>query len=313
MTHRVLITCPQMQRHADEYVRRLEALGIAAEVPPVVQQLSENELIAMIDRFDGIILGDDPLSRRVLEHATKLRIISKWGVGVDNIDLAAAADLGIPVTNTPGAFGEEVADVVIGYLILLSRQLHRTDAGTRIGAWPKIEGFSLRGRTLGVVGLGSIGLALASRGAAHGMRVVGTDVFDGRHAEARALGLEVASLEQVLKSADLLSLCCPLTAANRHMLDTAAFAQMRPGSYLVNTARGGLVDEAALVGALQSGKLAGAALDVFETEPLPAGSPLRAFDNVILGAHNASNTIDAVRRVNELAMSNLLHGLGVAQ
>ena len=128
MIARVLITCPQMQRDVTPYVDRLEALGIETEVPPVVQVLDEDELIAIIDRFDGVIVGDDPVTRQVLEHATRLRVVSKWGVGVDNIDLEAAAELGIRVTNTPGTFGDEVADVVIGYLVLLARQLHRTDA-----------------------------------------------------------------------------------------------------------------------------------------------------------------------------------------
>ncbi len=313
MSDRVLITCPQMQKHAAMYVRQLSDLGIEAAVPPVVQTLSEGELVEIIGAYDGIVVGDDPLTRQVLEHASRLRIIAKWGVGVDNIDLAAAAELGIPVMNTPGTFGDEVADVIVGYLILLSRQLHRTDAATRAGEWTKIEGFSLGGRTLGVVGLGSIGLALVQRAICHGMQVVGTDVSDARHGQARALGAEVADLDGVLGAAEMVALCCPLTADNRHLLNAATLGRMKQGSYVVNTARGGLVDERALIDALQSGQIAGAALDVFEVEPLPADSPLRGLDNVILGAHNASNTIDAVRRVNEMAMHNLLAGLGVAR
>ena len=249
----------------------------------------------------------------MLEHATRLRIVSKWGVGVDNIDLEAAAELGIRVTNTPGTFGDEVADVVIGYLVLLARQLHRTDAGTRAGHWPKIQGFSLAGRTLGIVGLGSIGQAVARRAVAMGMTVLGSDVSDAQADRARSLGVEVVALDDLQRRSDIVTLCCPLTADNRHLFDAAAFARMKPGSYLINTARGPLVDEEAIIDALQAGHLAGAALDVFEEEPLPASSPLRGLDSVILGAHNASNTSDAVLRVNEIAMVNLLDGLAVAR
>ena len=302
-----------MQRDVTPYVERLEALGIETEVPPVVQVLDEDELIAIIDRFDGVIVGDDPVTRQVLEHATRLRVVSKWGVGVDNIDLEAAAELGIRVTNTPGTFGDEVADVVIGYLVLLARQLHRTDAGTRAGHWPKIQGFSLAGRTLGIVGLGSIGQAVARRAAAMGMTVLGSDVSDAQADRARSLGVEVVALHDLQSRSDIVTLCCPLTADNRHLFDAEAFARMKSGSYLINTARGPLVDEAAIVEALQSGHLAGAALDVFEEEPLPASSPLRGLDSVILGAHNASNTSDAVLRVNEIAMVNLLDGLVVGR
>jgi phosphoglycerate dehydrogenase-like enzyme len=313
VTLRVLITCPQMQRYADEYRDRLAARGIELAVPSVVQQLDERTLMSIIGDFDGVIAGDDPFTSEVLACANRLRVISKWGVGVDSIDRAAAAGRGIKVTNTPGVFGDEVADVIVGYLVMLARQLHRTDAGTRSGGWPKIEGFSLTGRTLGIVGLGTIGLALARRATAMGMELVGTDIVVRQQDLAPEHRVAVTSLERVLEQADIVTLCCPLTTDNRHMLDAAAFARMKMGAFLINTARGPLVDERALVEALRTGRLAGAALDVFEIEPLPAGSPLRALESVILGAHNASNSVDAVRRVNELAVKNLLTGLGVAQ
>src|SRR4029079_19531878 len=124
-----------------------------------VQLLGEEELVGMIGRYDGMIAGDDEVTRRVLEAGTRLKVVSKWGVGTDNIDKSAAAELGIRVTNTPGVFAGEVADVTVGYMVMLARGLHRTDAVARAGGWPKIEGFSLAGRTLGIVGLGAIGLA----------------------------------------------------------------------------------------------------------------------------------------------------------
>jgi len=306
---RVLVTCPQLQRTIHEHDAAFATAGIDVIVPPVIQQLTEEELIDLLPGVDGIIVGDDPLTDRVLRRADRLRIISKWGVGIDNIDLGAAADLGIGVMNTPGMFGDEVADVVIGYLILLARRLHQIDAAVRAGRWAKIEGVSLAGRTLGVVGLGAIGRSVAERGRALRMRVVGSEVFEPNAVTAEQLGVVIVDRATLLREADVVSLNCPLTAENRHMVDGSAIASMKRGAWIINTARGPLIDEAALIEALASGQVGAAALDVFEAEPLPMDSPLRAFDNVILGAHNSSNTLEAVRRTSAKAIENLLRGL----
>ena len=305
----VLVTCPPMQASVVDWRSRFDALGIKVGLPEVVQQLSPAELIALLPAYDGMIAGDDPLNADVLHSAARLRVVSKWGIGLDSIDLGAAAELGIRVTNTPDTFGDEVADVAIGYLVMLARQLHRIDRSVRGGAWAKPQGVSLAGRTLGIVGLGSIGRALARRGAAMGMRVIGHDVDAATGRRASGEGIEVVELEQLIDEADVISLHCPLTDQNRHMINEARLARVRPGSYLINTARGPLIDERALIAALQAGRLAGAALEVFEEEPLPAGSPLTGMDNVILGSHNASNTAEAVARVNELAIDNVLLGM----
>lgn len=306
---RVLVTVPQLQRTIDEHRAHLERNGIAIVLPPVVQQLSEDELMALLPGADGIIAGDEPLTARVLARADSLRVISKWGVGIDNIDLQTAAQLGIRVVNTPGMFGDEVADVVIGYLILLARHLHRLDELLRSGDWPKIEGVSLADRTMGIVGLGAIGQAVARRALAMGMNVLGTDIDKVNAAAGAELGVQLADLRELLPQVDVLSLNCPLTEENRHMINAATLGTMRHGVWIINTARGPLIDEAALVGALASGQVGAAALDVFEVEPLPAGSALRQFDRVILGSHNSSNTTEAVRRTSLRAIQNLLDGL----
>ena len=233
-------------------------------------------------------------------------------MGIDNIDLTAAGDHGITVTNTPGVFGDEVADVVIGYLVLLARRLHSVDTAVRAGTWPKPEGVSLAGRTMGVVGLGDIGMAVVSRALAMRMRVLGAEV-DAETAEvAERSGAKVVSLAELLEASDVVSLNCPLTPDNRHMIDAAAITKMRQGAWIINTARGGLIDQAALISALEGQRLGGAALDVFESEPLPADSPLRRIENVILGSHNSSNTAEAVRRTSAMAIKNLLNGLARA-
>ena len=306
---RVLITCPQLQRTIDEHRAELDEAGIEIVLPPVVQQLTEDQLVALLPGADGIIAGDDPLTAKVLASADRLCIISKWGVGVDNIDLRAAAQRGIKVTNTPGMFGDEVADVVIGYLILLARRLHRVDQLMRSGEWPKIEGVSLAGRTLGIVGLGAIGQSVARRAMAMGMQVLGTDIDESKAATGTEIGVRLMGLPELLGQVDALSLNCPLTEDNRHMINSSTLAAMRPGVWIINTARGPLIDERALVEALASRKVAGAALDVFEVEPLPAESALRQFDSVIMGSHNSSNTVEAVRRTSQLAIQHLLGGL----
>lgn len=306
---RVLISCPQLQGTIAAHKARFDEQEIDLVIPPVVQQLSEDELIALLPGIDGVVVGDDPITERVLDAGDRLQVISKWGVGIDNIDLAAARERGVKVTNTPNVFGGEVADVVIGYLILLARQLHLVDGAVRGGQWFKPQGLSLAGRTMGVVGLGDIGRSVVKRAVAMEMRVLGAEVLADRAAAARTFGADVVPMPVLLQESDVISLNCPLTPENRHMIDAAALTSMKTGAWVINTARGGLIDEEALAVALDEGRLAGAALDVFETEPLPADSPLRRLDNVILGSHNSSNTAEAVYRTSVRAIDNLLAGL----
>jgi D-3-phosphoglycerate dehydrogenase len=306
---RVLITCRQMQNCIDEFRPRLDEYELELVLPEIVQQPSEDELIEIIGGFDGMIAGDDPLTARVLDHAGRMRIISKWGVGIDGIDLDAARARGIPVLNTPGVFGDEVADVAMGYVVMLARQLHRIDASVRAGGWFKHEGRSLSDKVLGVAGFGSIGQAVGARGLGFGMRVLAYDVAEAAGTVADGMGVEMLDRDELFRQSDFLVLCSPLTPDTRHMVDGRTLALMRPGGYLVNVARGPLVDEAALVDALDSGHLAAAALDVFEEEPLPAGTPLRRFEQCVFGSHNASNTREGVLRASAQAVENLLHGL----
>jgi D-3-phosphoglycerate dehydrogenase / 2-oxoglutarate reductase len=306
---RVLITCRQMQNCIDGFRPRLDEHELELVLPEVVQQPSEDDLIEIIGDFDGMIAGDDPLSARVLEHAKRMRIISKWGVGIDGIDLDAARALGIPVVNTPGVFGGEVADLALGYVIMLARQLHRIDASVKAGGWFKHEGRSLAGKVLGVAGFGSIGQAVGARGKGFGMRVVAHDVADAASTAAAELGVEMLDRDELFRQSDFLVLCSPLTPDTRHMVSESTLALMRPGSFLVNVGRGPLVDEAALIQALDSGQVAAAALDVFEQEPLPANSGLRRFEQCVFGSHNASNTREGVLRASARAVENLLQGL----
>lgn len=307
MSARVLVTCRQMQNCIDEFQQELEGLDLV--LPDVVQQPTEDELIDIIGDFDGMIAGDDPLTARVLAHATRMKIISKWGIGTDGIDFAAAAKNDIVVTNTPGVFGDEVADVGMGYVVMLARQLHRIHDSVAAGGWWKHEGRSLAGTTMGIAGFGNIGQAQARRGLGFSMQVLAYDPWEGAPAVGSEMGVELVELDELFRRSDFLVLCAPLTPENRHMVDARRLALMPDGASLVNVARGPLVDEEALVEALASGRLFAAALDVFEEEPLAPDHPLRRFPQCVFGSHNGSNTAEGVRRASALAVDNLLAGL----
>lgn len=301
---KVLVTCPPMLGMIDEFLPLARAQGIDMVPAKVTQTLSEDELIATLPAYDGWIIGDDPATRRVFEAAKagRLKAAVKWGIGVDNVDFAACKDLGIPIINTPQMFGGEVADVALAYVIGLARELFAVDRGVRAGGWPKPAGISLAGKTAGLVGFGDIGRALARRLLACDMRVVAYDPgvpSDGGGPVERAVWPNRVS------DADFLVFTCSLNERNRHMLDAAVLANVKQGVRVVNVARGPLIDESALIAALRSERVAAAALDVFEFEPLPVDSPLRGFPQCIFGSHNGSNTRDAVRRASHEAMARL--------
>ncbi len=306
---RVLITCRQMQNCIEEFRAGFDERGIKIELPDVVQQPTEDELIATIGDFDGMIAGDDPLTARVLEHATRMRIISKWGVGTDGIDKDAARARGIEVTNTPGVFGEDVADVALGFLVMLARQLHVIDASVKAGGWLKHEGRSINGKTMGVAGFGSIGQAVARRALGFGMHVLAHDIAEVAHAPAASLGVRLVDRDELFRRSEALVLCCPLTAGTRYLVNARTLALLPRGAYLVNVARGLLVEERALVEALRSGHVLAAGLDVFEDEPLPDNSPLREFAQCVFGSHNGSNSREGVLRASKRAVENLFAGL----
>ncbi len=302
---KVLVTCPPMLGMIDEFIPLAAAEGFELVPAKVTQTLSEEELIALLPQYDGWIIGDDPATRRVFEagKAGRLKAAVKWGIGVDNVDFAACKELGIPIINTPQMFGGEVADVAVAYVIGLARQLFEIDRGVRAGGWPKPAGISLAGKRVGLVGFGDIGRAVARRLLACEMRVTAYD--PGVEGDAGIVGVERAAWPARVEEADFLVFTCALNAKNRHMLNAEVLARTKPGVMMVNVARGPLIDEAALVAQLRSGRVARAALDVFECEPLPDKSPLRQMPQCIFGSHNGSNTKDAVKRASVEAMSRL--------
>ena len=302
---RVLVTARSALEAGRAAIQTLEAAGVEVVGAPVDRPLGEGDLAALLGEVDGVLAGVDRFTARVLAAGRpRLRVVARNGAGVDTIDVEAATRLGIAVTNAPGANTEAVADLVLGFIVALMRHLVAADRMVRAGGWTRALGQELPGKVLGLVGFGRIGQAVARRGRGFGMAVLADDpVWDGD--AARALQVERVALDAMLERVDVLSLHAPLTAQTRHLIGTAQLRRMRPQAYLINTARGGLVDEAALARALHEGWIAGAACDVFETEP-PTGSPLLTAPRCLLTPHIGAHTQEAAARGAEVAAANLL-------
>lgn len=281
---RVLI-CPAPLRAAGgPYREILQAAGFEVAFPTVPHQMSEAELIANLDGINASLAGSEPYTRRVLEGRPQLKIIARNGVGYDAVDVAAATDHGVPVTVAP-ANEEAVAEHAFALILALAKQVLPQHEGMKRGAWLRQLTRPVRGQTLGLAGLGRIGKATALRGKAFGMRVIAYEPYPDA-AFVQKHGVELLPLERVFEEADYISLHLPLTGESRAMIDRRYLGRMKPTAYLVNTARGGVVNEPDLVEALRDKRIAGAGLDVFEHEP-PGDSPVTKLDNVVLTAHTA--------------------------
>jgi D-3-phosphoglycerate dehydrogenase len=295
----------------DRYRPLLESYGIELVIAPVKERLNEEALLALAGTFDGTLCGDDRYTERVLEAcAPRLKVISKWGTGIDSIDQQACNRLGIMIGRTPNAFTLPVADTIFGYMLAFARRQPWMDRAMKSGVWDKLPGRSLSECTLGVVGVGNIGKAVIRRGRAFGMHILGNDIVEIAPDFIRENEFEMTTLDDLLSRSDFVSLSCDLNPTSFHLMNSRTFALMQPTAILINAARGPVVDEKALVAALQGGVIAGAALDVYETEPLPVDSPLMKMDNVLLAPHNANSSPAAWERVHRNTVRNLLIGLG---
>ncbi len=308
----ILISAPYIIPILDRFRPVFERHHLEMIVAPVEERLGEEQLLAYAGQFDGAVCGDDRYTARVLEACIpRLKVISKWGTGIDSIDSQAAARLGIQVCRTPNAFTLPVADSVLGYMLSFVRRLPWMDRAMKQGEWQKIPGRSLSECTLGVIGVGNCGKAVIRRARAFGMRILGSDIIEIAPDFILEYGVEMTSLDQLLAQSDFVSLNCDLNPTSFHLINAQTLAQMKTGAILINAARGPIVAEPALIAALQSGTLGGAALDVFEVEPLPVDSPLKQMANVMLAPHNANSSPAAWERVHKNTIRNLLLGLGI--
>lgn len=300
---------PELGRFREVFARhKVETL-----VPPeVVERLEETQLLTYAGLFDGAICGDDRFTRRVLEACLpRLKVISKWGTGIDSIDGDAAKEMGIKVYRTIDAFTDPVADTVMGYILAFARRLPWSDRQMKSGLWSKLPARSLKECVLGVIGVGHIGKAVIRRAFAFGMKLLGNDIVEIESDFVRIHSVEMTTLGDLLARSDFVSLNCDLNPTSYHLINAETLALMKPGSVIINTARGQVIDEPALIRALTTGQVAGAALDVFEAEPLPVDNPLRQMDNVLLAPHNANSSPAAWERVHRNTLRNLFEGLGI--
>jgi D-3-phosphoglycerate dehydrogenase len=296
----------------DRFIPILEHFGCKVIIPKVQERMDEGQILAYAGQFDATICGDDHYTPQVLDQcAPRLKVISKWGTGIDSIDKKHAETLGIQVCNTPNAFTLPVADSVLGYMLTFARRHPWMDRAMKKGEWEKISGRSLSECTLGVIGVGNIGKAVLRRARGFGMKLLGNDIIPIAPDFLVENGVEMTDLKTLLQKSDFISINCTLNSTSWHLINKEPLGFMKPDAVLINTARGPIIDETALIAALQNRKLAGAALDVFEVEPLPENSPLKKMENVLLAPHNSNSSPSAWERVHWNTILNLLNGLSI--
>ena len=306
------MTAPYMIPFLDRFKPVFAKYGVDLIVPDVEERMEEADLLKYAGQFDGAICGDDRYTARVLEACSpRLKVISKWGTGVDSIDAGSCSRLNIILSRTPNAFTTPVADTVLGYMLAFARRGPWMDAAMKRGEWEKIPGKTLSECTLGIIGIGNIGKAVTRRAKAFGMKVLGTDIVDIDHVFVSESGIEMTDLHFLLSNSDFVSVNCDLNPTSYHLINADTLSKMKSSAILINTARGPIVEETALVAALSSGQVGGAALDVFEFEPLPKDSPLLKMDNVMLAPHNSNSSPTAWERIHWNTIKNLLEGLGI--
>ena len=308
----VLVSAPYLLPELERFRPVLQAFDLNLIVPEVHERLSEAEILTFAGEFDGTICGDDRYTRRVIEACQpRLRVISKWGTGIDSIDQAAAADFGVMVGNTPNAFTVPVSESVLGYMLSFARQIPWLDDAMKAGEWKKINGKTLSESTLGVVGVGNVGQAVLRRARSFGMELLGNDIVDIAPDFLLENGVEMTDLQDLLSRSDFISINCTLNPTSQHLINAETLNWVKPGAVLINAARGPIIDQSALVAALQEGRLGGAAMDVFEDEPLPSDSPLLTMKNVLLSPHNTNSSPLFWERVHWSTIKNLLIGLEI--
>lgn len=302
---RVLVTTTSFQDTPGDHHARLESQGY--ELHRERGPLPEAKMLELVGEFDAILCGDDAFTRRVLEKCLpRLKVLSKYGIGVDKIDLQAATDLGIPVTYCPGVNHTTVAEHAFGLLLALFRQIPQQNALVHQGQWKRMTGHELMGKTLGILGLGRIGKEVAKRASAFGMNLVAFDPY-WDEAFAAEYGVErKAMADEILPLVDILALHMNLSPENREYINAARIATMKDGAVIVNTSRGALINESDVAEAVKSGKLGGYAADVVEPEPIAADNPLKGVENIVLTPHIGSRTYESVARQAGMAVENLI-------
>jgi len=301
----ILVTATSYGKNDTRLKTELEALVASVTYNPTGKPLTSQQVAELLPGIDGYIAGLDIIDRSALEKADHLKVIARYGVGVDSVDLAAAREKGIVVTNTPGANSVSVAELALGLMLALARQIPEAVTAVHQGKWPRLSGLSLENKTVGLLGLGAIGKQLAIRLRGFDCRILAYDPFADK-AFAAENRIQLASLEKVITEADFVSLHLPLLPETRFLVNADFLAKMKKGSYLINTSRGEVVDEGALLAALESGHLRGAGLDAFTIEPPDPSNPLLQLPQVIATPHLGAQTDGATSNMGWLAMQDCL-------
>ncbi|MEM6603038.1 MAG: phosphoglycerate dehydrogenase [Pseudomonadota bacterium] len=296
-----------MLKERDRFDKKIKSLGFEPLWAETSQFLNQDQCLSLVGDIDGWLAGDDQITETVLAKAIpQLKIISKWGTGVDSIDLDAAKKLGVQVANSPAAFAQAVSEVAIYFILSLSRHLVTIDRQIRSGSWPKYQGRELSGAQLGIIGFGAIGQKIADLASAFGMNICFYDICQKSDIHREGKFFKYSDLNSLAQESDFICLACNYNNDNHHMINGDFLKMMKQSAFLINVARGALIDEKALIDALHNKYIAGAGLDVFEIEPLSKDNPLLEMDNVILGSHNANNGYLAVEAVHENTLQNLV-------
>jgi D-3-phosphoglycerate dehydrogenase / 2-oxoglutarate reductase len=301
---KVLVTPRSFGSTSRRPVEMLEEKGYDLIFNPFGRPYTREELLEIVPDIDAVIIGIDPFDGEIMKKASKLKVISKYGIGIDNIDVQAASERNIIVTNTPTANNDAVADLTFGLMLALARRIPEADRETKAGNWKKYIGASIWGKKVGIVGLGKIGKQVAKRARGFNMEILGYDIF--RNEEfAQKYGVKHVDLEELLKKADYVTIHTPLNENTRNLISQQELEMMKHDAFLINTSRGGIVNEGALYQALKEGLINGAALDAYTEEP-PENSPLKELDNIIMTSHNGAYTKEAIANMGIQAARNLI-------
>lgn len=303
---RLLVTPTSYGKNDQSLKTDLEALVKQVTYNPTGKPLGSTELSAMLQGVDGFIAGLDTIDRSALEKADSLKVIARYGVGIDNVNLEATKEKEIIVTNTPGANSGSVAELALGLILSLARQIPFGSQQVRQGNWPRISGVSLEGKTVGILGFGAIGKQLTKRLMGFGCRILAYDPYPDYQFAKKHAAILMDSIAEVISSADFVSLHMPLLPETKGMVNTAFLSKMKPGSFLINTSRGEAINESDLFHALIIGHLRGAGLDAFITEPPEMDNPLLTLSQVIVTPHHGAHTDGATNNMGKMAMSDCL-------
>ncbi|MCG8572855.1 MAG: NAD(P)-binding domain-containing protein [Spirochaetes bacterium] len=308
---KILLSAPYLQLALNNYQQIFNNWNIEYILPNIIERMEEKDLLELenIENIDGTICGDDKFTKKVIDKANNLKVIVKWGTGIDSIDKDYAATKGIKVINTPDAFIVPVSDTVLGFILNFARSIISSDKLMKEGKWSKLRGFTLEEKKLGIIGLGKIGKEVARKARAFNMEVIANDTAEIPETIINELGIKMVSLNELLTTSDIITTNCDLNPTSYHLLDEEQFNLMKKGTYLINTARGPIINEKAMTKALENEKLAGVGLDVYEHEPLPVNSPLRKMGKAILASHNSNNSPKYWDYVHKNSIIELLSNL----